>query len=104
MTLFDRRPSARWGVTLLAALALTAGVSGIGALTATAGDKLAPRTASQLLVDVQQARVEGLSGTIVQNADLGLPSLPGIGGSGSSDLTSMVSGSHTLRLWYAGPN
>jgi outer membrane lipoprotein-sorting protein len=104
MTLFDRRPSARWGVTLLAALALTAGVSGIGALTATAGDKLAPRTASQLLVDVQQARVSGLSGTIVQNADLGLPSLPGLGSTGSSDMTSLVSGSHTLRLWYAGPN
>ena len=39
----------------------------------------------------------------MQNADLGLPSLPGVGGSGSSDLTSLVSGSHTLRLWYAGP-
>ena len=64
----------------------------------------APRTAAQLLVDVQQARLDGLSGTIVQNADLGLPSLPGLGGSGSSDLTSLVSGSHTLRLWYAGPN
>jgi outer membrane lipoprotein-sorting protein len=48
--------------------------------------------------------VDGLSGTVVQNADLGLPSLPGVGGSGSSDLTSLVSGSHTLRLWYAGPN
>jgi outer membrane lipoprotein-sorting protein len=104
MTFFDRRPSARWGIALLAALLLTAGVSGLGALTAGAADKLAPRTASQLLVDVQQARVSGLSGTIVQNADLGLPDLPGLGSTGSSDLTSLVSGSHTLRLWYAGPN
>ena len=104
MTLFDRRPWTRWLVPLLVAFLVTAGVSGVTALTASAGDKLAPRTASQRLVDVQQARLEGLSGTIVQNADLGLPSLPGIGGSGSSDLTSMVSGSHTLRLWYAGPN
>ncbi len=104
MSLFDRRPWTRWLVPLLVAFLVTAGVSGVTALTASAGDKLAPRTASQLLVDVQQARLEGLSGTIVQNADLGLPSLPGIGGSGSSDLTSMVSGSHTLRLWYAGPN
>ncbi|MCW2847038.1 MAG: Outer rane lipoproteinsorting protein [Marmoricola sp.] len=104
MTFFDRRPSARWGVTILAAVLLTAGASGIGALSANAGDKLAPRTASQLLVDVQQAKVSGLSGTIVQNADLGLPSLPGFGSTGSSDMTSLVSGSHTLRLWYAGPN
>ncbi len=104
MTFFDRRPSARWGVTLLAAVLLTAGASGIGALTANAGDKLAPRTASQLLVDVQQAKVTGLSGTIVQNADLGLPSLPGLGSTGSSDMTSLLSGSHTLRLWYAGPD
>jgi outer membrane lipoprotein-sorting protein len=62
------------------------------------------RSASALLVDVQRARLDGLSGTIVQNADLGLPSLPGVGGSGSSDLASMVAGSHTLRLWYAGPD
>ena len=55
-------------------------------------------------MDVQNARLDGLSGTIVQNADLGLPSLPGVGGAGSSDMTSLVSGSHTLRLWYAGPN
>ena len=55
-------------------------------------------------MDVQKARLDGLSGTIVQNADLGLPSLPGVGGAGSSDMTSLVSGSHTLRLWYAGPN
>ena len=104
MTFFDRRPSARWGVTLLVALLLTAGVSGLGALAAAAGDRLAPRTPSQLLVDVQQAQVKGLSGTIVQSADLGLPNLPGIGSTGSSDMTSLVSGSHTLRLWYAGPN
>ncbi|MCW2762005.1 MAG: hypothetical protein JWR85_2206 [Marmoricola sp.] len=104
MSFFDRRPSTRWLVPLLIALGLTLGVSGVTALTASADEKLAPRTASQLLVDVQQAKVQGLSGTIVQNADLGLPSLPGIGGTGSSDLSSMVSGSHTLRLWYAGPN
>ena len=30
-----------------------------------------PRTAAQLLVDVQKARLDGLSGTVVQRADLG---------------------------------
>ena len=103
MAFFERRPALRWLVPLLAALLLTAGVSGVTALSASAGDKLEPRTASQLLVDVQKAQVKSLSGTIVQNADLGLPSLPGMGGTGSSDMTSLLSGSHTLRVWYAGP-
>jgi outer membrane lipoprotein-sorting protein len=40
----------------------------------------------------------------MQRADLGLPSLPGVGGQGSSELTSLVSGRHTLRVWYAGPD
>ena len=104
MTLLHRRPALRWLVPLLLALGLTVGITGVAALSANAGDKLAPRSASRLLVDVQKAQVHGLSGTIVQNADLGLPSLPGVGGAGSSDLSSMISGSHTLRLWYAGPN
>jgi outer membrane lipoprotein-sorting protein len=104
MTTFTRRPSARWLVPAVAAVVLAAGGSTIGVLTATARGGLPERSPAQLLVDVQKARLDGLSGTIVQNADLGLPSLPGVGGAGSSDMTSLVSGSHTLRLWYAGPN
>ena len=38
---------------------------------------LPPRSAAQLLVDLQTARLDGLSGTVVQRADLGLPALPG---------------------------
>ena len=49
-------------------------------LTAAARGGLPERSPAQLLVDVQKARLDGLSGTIVQNADLGLPSLPGVGG------------------------
>ena len=102
MTTLHRRPVLRWLVPATVAVALAGGGSAIGLLSASAGNQLAPRTASQLLVDVQEARVTGLSGTVVQDADLGLPSLPGVGGSGSSDLTSLVSGSHTLRVWSAG--
>ncbi|QNN52679.1 LolA family protein [Nocardioides mesophilus] len=104
MTVFQHRPTLRWLVPLLTAVVLAAGGSAVGVLSATARDGLPHRSASQLLVDVQNARLEGLSGTIVQNADLGLPSLPGVGGAGSSDMSSLVSGSHTLRLWYAGPD
>jgi outer membrane lipoprotein-sorting protein len=104
MSIFSHRPTLRWSVPLVAAVVLGAGGSAVGVISATARDGLPHRTASQLLVDVQKARLDGLSGTVVQNAELGLPSLPGVGGGGSSDLSSMVSGSHTLRLWYAGPN
>jgi outer membrane lipoprotein-sorting protein len=104
MSVLSHRPTLRWSVPLVAAVVLGAGGSAIGVISATARDGLPHRSASQLLVDVQKARLDGLSGTVVQNAELGLPSLPGVGGGGSSDLTSMVSGSHTLRLWYAGPN
>src|SRR6478735_8086509 len=104
MSPFARRPALRWLVPAVVAVVLAAGGSTIGVLTAAARDGLPERSPAQLLVDVQNARLDGLSGTIVQNADLGLPSLPGVGGAGSSDMTSLVSGSHTLRLWYAGPN
>ncbi len=104
MTLFSRRPSLRWLVPLVAAVVLASAVSVAGLISANAGSALPERTASQLLVDVQNARLDGMSGTIVQNAELGLPNLPGIGGSGSSEMSSLVSGSHTLRLWYRDPN
>src|SRR6476619_8076058 len=104
MTVFEHRPTLRWTAPVVAALLLATGGSLVGVITASARDGLPQRSASQLLVDVQDARVAGLSGTIVQNSNLGLPSLPGVGGNGSSDMTSLVAGSHTLRLWYAGPN
>ena len=104
MNVFLHRPTLRWLLPVLAALLLIGGGSAVGLLTASARDGLPQRSVSQLLVDVQRARLDGLSGTIVQNADLGLPELPGVGGGGSSEMSSLVSGSHTLRLWYAGPN
>jgi outer membrane lipoprotein-sorting protein len=76
-----------------------------GVFTAQAGPSLPPKTAGQLLVDLQNAKVDGLSGTVVQDSDLGLPELPQTGsggGSGASSLTSLLTGSHTLRVWYAG--
>ena len=40
----------------------------------------------------------------MQDSNLGLPQLPqlGSGSGGSSSLTSLLTGSHTLRVWYAG--
>jgi outer membrane lipoprotein-sorting protein len=103
VTLLARRPLLRWLLPLAAALLLATAGGIVATISASARDSLAPRSAAQLLVDVQNARTQGLSGTVVQTSDLGLPALPNVGGHSSSDFSSMVSGSHTLRLWYGGP-
>lgn len=104
MSVLQSRPVLRWLAPAGAALAVIGGGLAIGALAAAADPALPQRTAAELLVDLQTARLDSLSGTVVQRADLGLPALPNIGGQGSSDLTSLVSGTHTLRVWYAGPD
>ncbi|WP_433207866.1 LolA family protein [Dactylosporangium sp. CS-047395] len=73
-------------------------------LAVAAEPDLPPRTAAQLLVDLQTATLDGLSGTVVERADLGLPSIPLLTGDQSAKLTSLVSGKHTLRVWYSGPD
>ncbi len=51
--------------------------------------------------------MQALSGTVVETTDLGLPALPSIGGRRrrrGASFSSLVSGSHTMRVWYAGPD
>jgi outer membrane lipoprotein-sorting protein len=82
----------------------------VNAVTADAHGSLPPRSAAALLVDVHDARVQAVSGTVVETTDLGLPALPTLGGSAgdrggdSAAFSSLVSGSHTMRVWYAGPD
>jgi len=105
MSVLTRRPVLRWAVPGAALLiALGSGVA-VNALHASADATLPPRTPAQLLADIHSAQLDAGSGTVVETADLGLPQLPnGAGGSGSSDLSSMLTGSHTLRVWYSGPD
>ncbi|MET9021191.1 hypothetical protein ABZV93_14505 [Actinopolymorpha sp. NPDC004070] len=102
--LFPSRPALRWlAPVAVLALVLTAGTAGT-MLRADAAGALPPRTAAQLLVDLQKADPAPFSGTVSQQSDLGLPKLPALdGGGGSSDLSSLVSGNHTLRVWFDGP-
>ena len=104
MPVFTRHPAARWGVPAAAVAVALGGTGLLSRVAASADQPLPPRSAAQLLVDLQTARLDAGSGTIVQRAALGLPALPSIGGSGSSDLTSLISGNHTLRVWYSGPS
>ena len=103
MSVFRSRPALRWLVPSAAAVLVIGGGASAGTIAATAEPSLPERSAAQLLVDLQNARVDGLSGTVVQTADLGLPSLPGLtGGQGDADLTKLITGSNTARVWYAG--
>lgn len=91
----------RWGVPVVATAAVAIAASGV--FSAEADPTLPAKTAGQLLVDLQGSEVAGLSGTVVQDSDLGLPELPSTGtDQGGSSLTSLLTGSHTLRVWYAG--
>ena len=103
MSVFRSRPALRWLVPAAAAVVVIGGGAAAGTIAASADPTLPERSAAQLLVDVQNAKVEGLSGTVVQTADLGLPALPGVtGGGGNADLMKLVAGSNTARVWYAG--
>ncbi len=93
--------------------ALPAGVAAaiaVGSLTssvtssAAAEPNLPARTAAQLLVNLETANPPGFSGTIVETAKLGLPQLPDIGGAAGSSLSlaNLVTGAHTVRIWYGG--
>lgn len=95
------RPWLRWLVPIAAVLAVVA--TSLVAGNASADEKLPPRSAEQLLVDLQQAEVDGLSGMVEQSADLGIPALPGVSEHGS-EFSSLVSGTHTLRVALAAPD
>jgi outer membrane lipoprotein-sorting protein len=103
MNLTARPLLSRVVAPLVVVAAVLAGGIALASRSDSASPPLAPRTAEQLLADVSQANVPGLSGTIVETARLGLPALPSFGGgSGSASLASLISGSHTVRVWYAG--
>jgi outer membrane lipoprotein-sorting protein len=101
VSVFRSRPALRWLVPSAAAVLVIGGGAAAGTIAASADPSLPARSAAQLLVDVQGAKVDGLSGTVVETADLGLPSLSGLG-SGGADITKLIAGSNTARVWYAG--
>lgn len=96
------RSRIRWVVPAVVA-ATVAGSVLVG--TATAGadpSNLAPRTAMQLLADLAAPTTDALSGTVTESADLGLPALPSTGRD-TLGPTTLLSGTHTLRVWTNGP-
>jgi outer membrane lipoprotein-sorting protein len=90
----------RWAAPAAAVAAVAVAAS--GALTATADPPLPPKTAAALLVDLQHPNLYGLSGTVVQKSDLGLPLPPTAAEVGRETLASLLTSSHTVRVWNAG--
>ena len=102
MSIFDRRPGLRWAVPAGAAVLFVAGAA-LTPLAATADSGLEPRTAQELLVALSAPSTTAVSGTVVTNADLGLPGLP-MGMMPSTGPMALASGENTLRVWTDGPD
>ncbi|MCI4065096.1 hypothetical protein MRQ36_22020 [Micromonospora sp. R77] len=103
MSVLNNRTVLRWLVPVTAGVAVIGGGAAVGTFAADAEPALPPRTAAQLLVDLQTSRLDGLSGTVVQRADLGLPQVANLAGmAGGNELTTLLTGTHTLRVWYSG--
>ncbi|MGC4942948.1 LolA family protein [Kribbella sp. DT2] len=95
------RRSRRWLVPVTA-VAVVAGVGALGPVVADASPDLPGITAQDLLAKVQTAKVDGLSGTVRSATDLGLPALPGV--DGANQLPDLLTGEHTARVAFAGPD
>jgi len=92
---------ARWAIPA-SALVVTGGVlAGTLISSAQAAPGLPARTAAQLLAEVADSTPPPLTGTVVETASFGLPSLPATGN--PTSLSSLLTGSHTIRVWYASP-
>ena len=100
MRTLTARPALRWLVPLAVLLAVLA--SYLVVSSANAKSALPEISAQDLLVKVADAKVDGLSGTVVQDADLGIPAIPGGTGSAGGQLTSLLSGSHSMNVWTDG--
>lgn len=105
MSVMASRPVVRWAVPAGVLVAVLGAAVLSNSLRASASVPLPQRSPAQLLVDLQRANLTGVSGTVIENADLGLPALPdSVGGDGSANLNALVTGSHTMRVWYSGPD
>lgn len=93
-----------WSLPVVTAAVVTAGALLPSTASASAHPSLPSRTAQQLLAAVQTSAVQHLSGTVVETARLGLPSLPGSGNAAALTWQTLITGTHTARVWLDGPD
>jgi hypothetical protein len=92
---------ARWAVPVGALVVVGGVMAGSLISTAQAAPGLPARTPAQLLAQVADSSTPPLTGTVVETASFGLPSLPGT--ANPTSLASLLTGSHTVRVWYSSP-
>ncbi|MGD0935124.1 MAG: DUF2092 domain-containing protein [Streptosporangiaceae bacterium] len=93
---------ARWVVPAGVVVVVGGALGGSMISAASAAPSLPARTPAQLLASVaEQTSTPPLTGTVVETSSLGLPSLPGT--DNPTSLSSLLTGSHTIRIWYSDP-
>ena len=90
---------ARWAVPATGVAVAAAVIAGLQIPSAQASPNLPARTPAQLLAEVStDASLPPLTGTMVETTNLGLPQLPQVGN--ATSLSSMLTGSHTMKIYY----
>ena len=92
---------ARWAVPAGALVVVGGVLAGSMITVASAAPSLPARTSAQLLASLAGKTAPAVTGTIVETSSLGLPSLPGA--DNPTSLSSLLTGSHTIRIWYSDP-
>ena len=90
---------ARWAVPGATVVVIGAVVAALAIPAAQAAPVLPSRSPAQLLAAISNdAKLPPLTGTVVESTSLGLPQLPDAGS--PTSLASMITGSHTIRVYY----
>jgi outer membrane lipoprotein-sorting protein len=91
---------ARWAVPGTVVTGTAVVIAALQIPAAQAAPDLPARTPAQLLASLSSdAKVPPLTGTVVENASLGLPQLPTTDTNPTS-LTSLLTGNHTVKVYY----
>jgi outer membrane lipoprotein-sorting protein len=97
--------SLRWALPVVAGVAVAAAAFIPSAVASAQHPALPARSAGQLLADLASAHPPVLSGTVVETARLGLPDLSSLPGADTAlSWQSLITGSHTIHVWMAGPS
>jgi hypothetical protein len=81
-----------------------AAITAAGVFTSGAPTTRLPRMSPEALIaSLRSSPPTGYSGTVVSRVSFGLPELPDVAGAGDgTSFASLLSGSHTLQVWYGG--
>ena len=92
----------RWAVPAGAVVVVGGVLAGSMISVASAAPSLPQVTPAQLLASLAgKTTAPPMTGTVLETSSLGLPSLPGTGN--PTALSSLLTGSHTIRIWYSDP-